>query len=219
MATKLDVYKTAALHLGKATINSLTDDIPARYTFDIAWQGVVEEALNEGDWNFSKKTVELLADPLALSHLGWNYAFVYPADYIRTVYVGTTANSDGATNGYEDISGALYSNNDKLYLHYISSDAASDVESWPTMFWRYVALKLAFETCDRLTEGTSKTEQLFQRCKKALRQAKNIDARNNPVQEIPAGSWLRARRGGSYLGKGNYIGVVGGSIQLEEGDV
>lgn len=61
MVTKLDVYQQAELHIGKSTITALTNEVEARYKFDQAWTGVVEEAFMEGDWNFAKKTSSLSA--------------------------------------------------------------------------------------------------------------------------------------------------------------
>ncbi len=220
MATKLDVYRQALIHLGKATIQSLTDDVPARYTFDLAWRGVVEEALNEGDWNFAKAIANLTPNYLLTPVEGWQYSYDYPADYLRTLFLANSPYAFSASWDFRDLGGHFYANVDQVYLHYISSAVIDNVEVWPTMFWRYVAMKLAFETNDRLTEGSSKSEALFQRMKKALRQAKSVDARNENNQELSRGSWLRARRGGyGYGGRGNYIGIAPGTIQFEEGDV
>lgn len=218
MATKLDVYKQAELHIGKSTITLLTSDVEARYKFDQAWAGVVEEAFNEGDWNFAKKTSSLTPSGNPAIE-GWTYAFDYPDDYLRTLSVAPFALWSGEFYGFADRGGNLYANVDSLLLTYIGDHLVDTVETWPTMFWRYVSMKLAYETCEALTNGSTKQEDLEKRLKKALRQAKNVDARNEPNKRLGAGSWLRSRQGWGGASNGNVYAVGGGEIVPEEGDV
>lgn len=218
MATKLDVYRQAELHIGKSTITVLTDDVEARYKFDQAWIGVVEEAFTEGDWNFAKKTSGLIATadvPID----GWSYSFDYPADYLRTISVSPYARWAGQFYDFADQAGGLYANTDTLTLLYIRSDLVGNVETWPTLFWRYVAMKLAYETCEALTNGATKQQDLENRLKKALRQAKNIDARNENNKRLAPGSWIRSRGGWGTGCNGGIATTIGGEIVPEEGDV
>lgn len=217
MATKLDVYKQAELHIGKSTITALTDDVEARYKFDQAWTGVVEEAFTEGDWNFAKKTSSLsaTADP-AID--GWEYSFNYPTDYLRTLRVSPYSRWSGQFYDFADQGGHLYANTDGLVLQYIRKDLVSDVEAWPTLFWRFVAMKLAYETCEALTNGSTKQEDLKDRLKKALRQARSVDARDENNKRIGAGSWIRSR-GGWGSSHGCIMTTGSAEIVPEEGDV
>lgn len=223
MADKLAVWNQALVHLEKPALVSLTSDVEARYVFDSAWPGVVEEAFNEGDWNFAKETAQLDVNGSETPAIGWSYVFDYPDDYMRTVAVSNIPDFNQPFRAYVDQGGFLHSSSDVLYLRYISRALmeTASVPTWPTLFWRFVALKLAYETCGKLTSGSSQGEKLEKRVDKALRKAKNIDARNeNNKVEYP-GSWLRARRGG-YGGWGNCHGggtLVGGGIVPEEGDV
>lgn len=218
MVDKLAVYKQAELHIGKGTITTLSDDVEARYKFDQAWLGVVEEAFNEGDWNFAKKTASLIASadvPIE----GWSYSFGYPDDYLRTLGVSPYARWSGAFYDYADQAGSLYANTDTLVINYIRKDLIDNVAVWPTMFWRYVALKLAYETCEALTNGSTKQQDLENRMKKALRQAKSVDARNENNKRLAPGSWMRSRDGWGGLGNGGIATTLGGEIVPEEGDV
>jgi len=220
MATKLQIWKQALVHLEKATINELTDDVEAKYVFDSAWDGAVEEAFNSGDWNFAKASVALLPNGALTPALGWTYAFDYPPSWLRTVAISNTPNFT-TFRDYVDEGGNLHANTPVLYLRFISDVNAADdkISTWPTMFWRFVALKLAYDTCGKLTSGDTMEEKLRVRLEKALRQAKGIDARNENNKVIEPGSWLRSRRGGiggSCHGGGT---VVGGEITFGEGDV
>jgi hypothetical protein len=221
MATKLEIWKQALVHLEKAAITTLTDDVEATYVFANAWGGAVEEAFNSGDWNFAKASIALSPNAAATPALGWAHAFDYPQGWLRTLVVSDT--SDFATfHDYADEGGRLHAQTPALYLRFISDVNAADdkVVTWPTMFWRYVALKLAFDTCGKLTSGDTLEEKLRQRMERALVQAKNIDARNENNKLIQPGSWLRARRssgvGGRHDGGAT---LVGGQISFGEGDV
>lgn len=119
---------------------------------------------------------------------------------------------------FVDQGGFIYANTDSLSLIYISNEKANQVETWPTMFWRMVAMKLAYETCEALTNGSTKQQDLEGRLKTAVRKAKNVDARNEGNQRLGPGSWLRARGG---WGAGSDTIHVTGSAEIvpEEGDV
>lgn len=222
MATKLEVWKQALVHLEKETIVTLNDDAEAVYAFGNAWAGVVEEAFNAGDWNFAKASTALAANGALVPALGWAHAFDYPPSWLRTIAV---SDRPGFTtfHDYADEGGYLHSSAPALYLRFISDANAADdrVSTWPTMFWRYVALKLAFDTCGRLTSGDTLEDKLRVRMEKALLKAKNVDARNENNKVIQPGSWLRARRGAGVAGGSGGSGgtQVGGQITFGEGDV
>lgn len=218
MVDKLAVYKQAELHIGKGTITTLMDDVEARYKFDQAWLGVVEEAFNEGDWNFAKKTASLTASVNAPIE-GWSHSFDYPADYLRTLAVAPYARWAGTFYDYADQAGSLYANTDSLVINYIRKDLIDNVAVWPTMFWRYVALKLAYETCEALTNGSTKQQDLEKRKEKALRQAKSVDARNENNKRLAPGSWIRSRGGWGGGCHGGIATTLGGETVPEEGDV
>lgn len=225
MVLKLAIYKQALVHLEKETITSLTQNAEARYQFDNAWDFVVSEAFSEGDWNAFKKTVALSENGSATKALGYSYVFNYPADYERTIAVSNIPDFRQEFYEYVDQDGYLHANTTPVYLRYISNSKmtvvtpASDEFQWPTMFSRYVAVKLAYETCGKLTGSATLKEALEKRKDKALRQAKSVDARNEPNKRVGPGSWLRARHGGYGRSTGLGNTIVGGEIVFEEGDV
>ncbi|MDM9629541.1 hypothetical protein QTL95_27020 [Rhizobium sp. S152] len=222
MADKLQIWKQALVHLEKSTITTLTDDVEAVYTFSSAWDGVVEEAFNSGDWNFAKVSAALSANGAATPAIGWSYAFDYPDDWIRTLTVSNSPDFRSIFLDFLDEGGGLHANANVLYLRYISKAKAADdqISKWPTMFWKFVALKLACDTCGRLTSGDTLEQKLEKRVEKALRQAKSVDARNENNKVLPPGSWIRARHGGiGRLGNSHGGTLVGGQITFEEGDV
>ncbi|SCW39046.1 hypothetical protein SAMN02927900_01292 [Rhizobium mongolense subsp. loessense] len=223
MADKLQIWKQALVHLEKTTITTLTDDVEAVYTFGAAWPGVVEEAFNAGDWNFAKVSAALALNGTETPAIGWTYVFDYPDDWMRTVAVNNRPEFRSPFRDYADEGGFLHANTNILYLRYISRDRMADdqIGDWPSMFWKYVAVKLAFDTCGRLTAGDTLEQKLEKRLDKALRQAKSVDARNENNKVIAPGSWLRSRFGAGCgpFGGANGGTLVGGEITFEEGDV
>ena len=221
MATKLQIWKQALVHLERETITTLTDDVEPRYVFDAAWAGAVEEAFSSGDWNFAKVSAALSASGSGTPAIGWSYVFNYPSDWLRSVAVSDRPSFTPFVD-YVDEGGKLSANTPTLYLRYISSAKAADdqISNWPTMFWRYVALKLAFDTCGKLTAGDTLERKIFDRMERALRQAKSVDARNEQNKVIQPGSWLRARQGAGVGGSRDNGGtLVGGLVSFSEGDV
>lgn len=221
MATKLQIWKQALVHLEKATISTLTDDVEAVNVFSAAWAGVVDEAFSSGDWNFAKASAALSANGALTPAVGWSYAFEYPASWLRTVAINDRPEFSTRFYDYADEGGYLHANTSTLYLRYISSAKAADdqISSWPVMFGRYVALLLAYDTCGKLTSGDTLEEKLRRRLEIARNKAKSIDARNENNKVLATGSWLSARHG-TGVGRGRQGGtLVGGEITFSEGDV
>jgi hypothetical protein len=219
MADKLDIWRQALLHLGKATIDTLADDVEAVNVFNNAWDGVVEEAFNSGDWNFAKKSTQLSQSSTGTAATGWTYVFDYPSDYLRTVAVSPYAGFSSPFYDYVDEGGYLSANTPSIYLRFISDTKVADPTTWPTMFWRYVALLLAGDTCEKLTNGSTMRADLERRTKDALRKARSVDARNENNKRIAPGSWLRSRNGFNTGGSSGGGTLVGGEITLGEGEV
>lgn len=218
MADKLGVWNQALIHLGSSPIVTLTDDVKAVNVFNRAWSGVVEEAFNQGDWNFAKEVAELVQGGTPSD--GYNYSYDYPADYERTIAINPDPEFEVPFVYFEELDGVINSNVAPLYIRYISTDKMADAEvgTWPTMFWRFVAVKLAYETCERITQSSSLEDRLERKEQKALFKARSVDARNEAGDVIKESSWLRSRRGGA--GRGNVTRVQGYfDIPLTEGDV
>ena len=219
MVTKLAVWKQALIHLELATITDVTDDVEAVNVFNNAWDGTVLECFNSGDWNAFKKSAALSESGTGTASVGWSYVFDYPDDYLRTVAVSPIPRFDEPWGDFLDEGGFLHANTTPVYLRYISDAQATVLTNWPVMFWRYVALQLAVDTCGKLTNGASLYDKLSKERDVAWRKAKSIDARNENHKRVSRGSWMKARLGGfGQLGdRGGTL--VGGQISFDEGDV
>ena len=219
MADKLQIWKTALVHLGAAQIQTLTDNVSATATFEAAYPGIVEEAFSEGDWDFATTTAQLVETTSA--SVSYTTTYAHPADLHRIVAVSNDPKFRYPFTEYVNEGGAIHADTSPCYIRYIATTKIATEADWPPSFWRYVAAKLAHETCERVTQSTSSMEKLEKIKDKALKRARSVDARTKPVVKVSHGSWVRARQGGG-IGIGGSSGVtqtLGGEITLTEGDV
>ena len=187
------------------------------------WDTVIEDALSRGDWDFAMVTVQLDESTSTTVIPGFNYAFDHPDDWIRTVAYSFDADFTGSYYNDQDADihherGSYFCNTDQFYLRYISSDYAADseIEDYPPSFVEFVACLLAERSCERITQGTEKQDDLEEKCEKALLKAKSNDARNLKQKRVRRGNWLRAFQGDSSR-RGAEGTLVGGEIDTTEG--
>lgn len=200
MATKLSIYNEALRAIGDLRLSSLTEDTEARYVLDDAWEDCVEFVFTEGLWNFATKTQEISAVSGGVTIPGFSFVFNKPAGWVRTITIATTSLFDMEAV-YRDEGGKIYSNFEKLYIRFISSDLSddSDIASWPPTFARLVAACLARECAERLSGSSSKAEVLDNQYRDILASAKNKDALDQSKIIFKPGSWSRAMRGASSV--------------------
>lgn len=224
MADKLALWNRALLHLGVKRLITLTDDVDARHVFDEAWPTVALDGLSRGDFNFSQKTVELTESTTTTVIVGYEFAFDHPADWIRTIAFNFVADFsdyfyfDDTVDVYEE-RGSWFMNSETFFVRYVSSDYAEDANlpDYPPSYVEFISALLAYQTCERLTQGTTKQEVLKDLVKVTLLKAKSNDARNLKEQRIRPGNWSRALRGGVFRRSG--LGtLVGGQIDAPEGE-
>lgn len=196
---KLGLYNLALHHLGERRIMTLAENQETRRVLDHAWDGVNARCLEEGQWNFATRAVELTSNPSIDPSFGYEFAFTKPDDWVRTVGM-----SDGPDFGYTttdvlDENGFWWSSLDPLFVRYVSSDASfgGDISRWPQTYVDFVALELAFQCCKRITGNGETKAQIEKDLKKAKTSALGKDAMNNPTPFMPTGSWVASRSGGS----------------------
>ena len=64
---------------------------------------------------------------------------------------------------------------------------------WDALFVEAFAARLAFECAEDITQSTSKKDIAWQDYKQALREAKLVDAIENPPEPLPDDAWLLSR--------------------------
>lgn len=203
MATKLGLYNGALRRIKQARLETISDDVEARYLLDDCYAGIVGFCLEAGLWNFAQRSVEITPDDDLTPSWGYNNSFVKPDDYIRLVAISDNEMMDPPLDNYLDENSGWHANVDPLYVTYISRDVSLggfNLALWPESFARAVEHRLALEVAPHLTAmGTDAMRLLGKDFDRLMRNARTMDAVNQPIQRSPVGRLVRARMGGSRL--------------------
>lgn len=186
--------------LSQAEIDGNTRE-PARILNDIWGDDGLKAVLLEGQWVFAKRTIQALASTDVEPPFGLQYAFEKPEDWIRTTGVWRDAGLKDPFRDYREEAGFWFSSIDTMYVSYVSNDAdyGADMSLWPANFTHFVEAHLASRAAGPLTE---RGVELYKLREMMLKQAQASDAMSDPSRELPTGSWVRARLGGTRWGSG-----------------
>lgn len=199
---KLAIYNGALRRLGSRSLASLTENREPRRVLDDVWgdaNNVVKLALERGEWNFAIRSVEGDYSPSVEPGFGFRRAFDKPTDFRRLAALSANEyfKPPLTNDDYMDEGGYWFTDQDVLYIRYVSSDGDYGLNSglWPEIFKTYLECYLAAEACERITNSTNKVMINERAAKDALRDAKSHDAMNEGVKFMPGGSWSGARGG------------------------
>jgi len=211
--TRLTVYNDALILLGERSLASLTENREPRRLLDQVWNNDgVDACLEEGQWHFATRGVRLDYDPAASTEFGYQYVFNKPSDWIRTEAVCTDEWFNVPLTRYGDESGYWYSDEQILYIKYVSNDAfyGNNLAIWPRSFSEFVSAHFAWKIAFKLG-GESLMKEMISVRDEMLRRAKNKAAADESTKFPARGSWVNARqryggptdggnRGGSLIG-------------------
>lgn len=213
MAEKLTLFNNALILLGERTLTSLTENREARRLLDAVWaRPLVDEVLQEGQWRFAMRTVELTESPSISPSFGYQYAFDRPDDLVRTAAVCRDEKLQDPLLEYQTEGQYWYADLTPIYVRYVSNDTSfgGDLSLWPPNFTRFVEAKLAEGIVERITQNEQKWARIRGGLMDALEKAKSTDAMEAPTKFTPAGSWVRARSsGGRWNDRGNPGSLIG----------
>lgn len=199
MTDQLSLYNGALLQLGERDLSALTDENENRRSLDRAWDGgnIRLHWLEEGLWNFAVRTRKLeYESALSPPDFGYQYVFVKDSDWVRTAMICSDEYFQVPITKYEDENSYLVCDLESIYVSYISSDASFglDYSKWTQKFIRFCELDLAERIMHRATgldQGAK--DRIMADRKQALREAKSMDAMDEPARFPPYGSWTRSR--------------------------
>lgn len=212
--TRLGIYNQALRICGERALASLTEEREPRRLLDQVWsEGGVMACLEEGQWNFAMRAVQIDYDPDVSPAFGLTYGFTKPEDWVRTSGFCSDEQFVVPYRGYKDEPGFWYADITPIYVRYVSNDAAfgGDMTKWPATFGQFVASFFASEIIFKLTSDKERIALVKKEMKDRKRDALNKDAMNDPTGMPFRGSWSRARSGGRTPwsdggNRGNLIG-------------
>lgn len=197
--TQLKLYNRALTIIGERELASLSENREPRRALDLIWDGgaFITACLQQGFWTFATRTIQISYDPSISPDFGYQYAFPKPDDYVRTAGVATDEFFTNPLSQYSDEGGFWFSNNQTLYIKYISNDPAfgNDLSLWPEAFTRYAESSLALQISTRIVQDNAQLDRITKSTMRLLTDARSKDAMNEGAKFPPRGMWLRARTG------------------------
>lgn len=214
--TRLSIYQDALLYAGERAIATLSDDDEGRYLLDQVWNNSgLDACLEEAQWYFAMKTIQIDYDPGFSPDFGYAHAFDKPTDWLRTVNLASDEFFRNPELRYNDEAGYWFCDEETLYVRYISNDPAygNNLALWPRSFTEFVACHFASKIVLKLSNDDERLTKLIGTDGKGgLRQhllltAKSKSAAADPTQFPAQGWWTKARmRGGNRRDGGNTSG-------------
>lgn len=207
-ATRLSLYNDALLLCGERALANLTEAREPRYLLDQVWNNNgVDECLEEGQWNFAMRTIQIDYDPDIEPPFGYARAFGKPSDWILTSAVCSDEFFRVPLLQYSDEAGYWYADIDSIFVKHVSNDSdyGGDLSKWPRSFTEFVVahfaskivLKLSnSEAAKRLAINPENPRHSVRG--RALTNAKSRCAMAGPTQFEAQGNWTQARMRGGY---------------------
>lgn len=186
MEDKTEVVNNALIFLGVAPIANLDEDgsdtaIAARTVFAAA----LRETLRAHPWNFAigRQKLAALADAPTF---GWTYQFQLPADCLRVLSVGK-----GITSWRVE-GKRILADTAALDLRYVRK--VDELIEWDDLAAAALARNLAAKLCYPITKSTSLMDAQWGMYTAVLKQARGIDALEEPAEDIEEEVGLIAAR-------------------------
>lgn len=197
MTTKLSLFNGALMLCGERFLSSLTEEREPRRLLDRAWDdgAWVKACLEQGQWNFAMRTVQIDYETSIEPQFGYRRAFTKPSDWVITSGLCSDEFFRAPLTQYRDEAGYWYADLDTLYVRYVSNDASYglDFNKWPESFREYVEEYLANKVIRKITDSEEEEAKSDKRLKKKLLHAKSRAAMADPTSFPPPGSWVSAR--------------------------
>jgi hypothetical protein len=195
-AVKLKLYNEAVWLLKETKLASLTEERETRRRLDDAWDaGVINAALEKGQWHFASRVVSLTYDPDVTPSLpGYSYAIEKPSDLVRLTAFCSDGSELKVPAVYEETGAHWLCHFDTVYIKYVSNDGSygNDPTLWPASFREVVEAVLAQKAAP-----TTASEEMIDRIESTLAarlaSAQARGAMAGPTKFAPPGSWVRAR--------------------------
>jgi hypothetical protein len=185
MASVIDVCNRALDKLGQNPITSLDDGNKAANLCTRSWPIVRDQVLREHPWNFAVKR-KILSPSTTLPEWGFAYQHPLPSDCLRLIEIYNMSSDEYVVEGKY-----ILADTDKVYIRYITR--IEDPNIYDALFVDLVALRLAFEMVEGLTQSTTKKDWLWEEYKDALTRTKKADGQENPPVSFETDPWLSAR--------------------------
>lgn len=199
MTSQVAIVNRALTKLGESRIVALNENTKQAREMSATFDIVRDAELRKNRWSFSIKRAQIAADatPPAFEY---STRYLIPTDCLRILMIGDIwpglDMSDYRTGPYGQDwaieSGYILRNSSGvLNLRYIYR--VTDTSLWDPAFVEAFACKLAWETCEAITQSSEKRSMAIEEYKMALQEARRAGAIELPPQQIADDSWMIGR--------------------------
>lgn len=223
---RLRIYNGACLLLGELRLNEttgLTENREVRYLLDLVWNdGGTRYCLEQAQWHFAMRASRLDYNPAIEPDWGYKRVFDKPDDWVSTSGVFEDEYMRSPLITYADEVSYWFADRDEIWVKYVSDDTTygGDLSRWPSSFTDYVKAYFASRIVHKLPGAAGQVVFLLGppgredkgHVAKTLLTARNKAAMTQPTTFPQNGSWVRARRAGTYRGwrdGGNRHSLIG----------
>lgn len=186
-ASAVSIANRALQKLGAKRITALTQDHPNARSMSAAYEAVRDSELRRYVWSFAIKRASVAADGDAPTWGDYN-RYSLPNDYLRLI-------RDDESGAYVDwkVEGLYILSSDGAPLEFKYVARIEDPNYYDSLFLEVLAGRLAMETCEEVTQSTSKYESVAKAYKDDIAEAKRIGAIEKEAQPFMEDPWLTAR--------------------------
>ena len=194
-ASQIGIYNIALRWLEERKLASLTENRESRRYMDDEYEGNIVYCLSQGNFNFSRRLVQIQAETTIAPNFGYEFAFHKPSDWNHTFQVSDNEAFNPLLRDYDDLNNYWYSNISPIYVCYISNDPdyGFNVGLWTPVFTEYVGVRLALLCAPRLKQAKDKVEDIRKAVKAAKAEAVSTDGQDLPPGRPPYGTWVQSR--------------------------
>jgi hypothetical protein len=193
VTTAVQICSNALLSLGAQPINSFDDaGIGSDPGIDRArlcanlYPGTRDDLLRSHPWNCAVSRV-ILAPEVTAPAFDWAYAFLLPADWLRTLQVGYY----GRELDYKHEGRRLLADTNVLPLRYVFRN--EDESTWDAMLIELMELRMAWKLAYAITGSTTERDSRRDEYMKAAMRARNVDGQGEPPETMGDFALLNAR--------------------------
>ena len=171
MASQVEIANRALQRLGAKRINDLNEGSVSADAVKAAWDAVVLRELSTNFWTFAITRASLAAETTA-PLFGRRFSYVLPPDYLRMAPYDPSYGFAMQEFIFEN--GRILSDRGSpLQIRYVRSSVTPD--RYPPLFANAIAMSLAMEMAEELTQSPSKREAVESAYTLFIAQARRSD--------------------------------------------